>query len=236
MSKKALIVSTSHNVLGSTGYPTGLWLPELTHPIKEFEEAGFEFDILSIKGGDIPVDPFSDPNNPDGMNTEDNLSKDFLTNKNNLLKDTKSLSEISSKDYDFILFSGGNGAIYDFPNNELVQEIILSFWQEEKFVSAICHGSAALVNVKLPNGDFLVANKQVTGFTNEEEKMAESKIGAKYVPFYLEDALIENKANFKKEAAFTPFIQRDGKLITGQQNFSGELLGKEIVKALKHNS
>jgi hypothetical protein len=31
-SKKILIVTTSHSVLGKTGYPTGLWFPEMTHP------------------------------------------------------------------------------------------------------------------------------------------------------------------------------------------------------------
>jgi putative intracellular protease/amidase len=55
--KKVLIVVTSHGVLGKTGYPTGFWLSELTHPYFELANHGIEVDIASLKGGKAPIDP-----------------------------------------------------------------------------------------------------------------------------------------------------------------------------------
>ena len=43
--KKVLIVTTSHNILGKTGYPTGLWLPEMTHPFSALQNAGFNITV-----------------------------------------------------------------------------------------------------------------------------------------------------------------------------------------------
>jgi len=43
--KKVLIVTTSHNILGKTGYPTGLWLPEMTHPFSALQNAGLNITV-----------------------------------------------------------------------------------------------------------------------------------------------------------------------------------------------
>ena len=50
-----------------------------------------------------------------------------------------------------------------------IQRITKNLFQNGKVVSAVCHGPAALVNVQLDNGEMLLADKQVSGFTNEEE-------------------------------------------------------------------
>ena len=34
----------------------------------------------------------------------------------------------------------------------------------------VCHGPAALVNVRLSNGEFLISGKQVTGFYKRRRK------------------------------------------------------------------
>ena len=44
--KKALIVVTSNNELGSTGELTGYYLPEVTHIFYPLKEAGFEVETL----------------------------------------------------------------------------------------------------------------------------------------------------------------------------------------------
>jgi putative intracellular protease/amidase len=40
MSKKVLVVLTSHDRLGDTGKETGFYLPEVSHPVAEFDRAG----------------------------------------------------------------------------------------------------------------------------------------------------------------------------------------------------
>jgi putative intracellular protease/amidase len=48
---KILMVLTSHNILGSTGRPTGFWLEEFTAPYYVFEDAGEQVTLASPKGG-----------------------------------------------------------------------------------------------------------------------------------------------------------------------------------------
>ena len=59
--KKALIITTSHDMLNAsgetTGNPTGVMASEMTVPYYDFLDAVMEVDVASIKGGQIPVDP-----------------------------------------------------------------------------------------------------------------------------------------------------------------------------------
>ena len=61
--KRALIITTSHDVLNkpgkTTGQKTGVFGSEMTVPYYEFQDAGMEVDVASIKGGEIPIDPQS---------------------------------------------------------------------------------------------------------------------------------------------------------------------------------
>jgi DJ-1/PfpI family. len=72
--------------------------------------------------------------------------------------------------------------------------------KQTAFLGAVCHGPAALVNIQLSDGEYLVANKTVAAFTNEEEVA----VGlTDIVPFLLESKLIERGANFTKVANFS---------------------------------
>ena len=61
--KRALIITTSHNVLASPGETegpaTGVVASEMTHPYYVFLDGGMQVDVASIKGGTIPVAPDS---------------------------------------------------------------------------------------------------------------------------------------------------------------------------------
>jgi putative intracellular protease/amidase len=61
-------------------------------------------------------------------------------------------------------------------------------WKEGKVVSAICHGPAALVNVKDANGKPIVSGRKVTCFSNTEEEQVKL---TKQIPFLVETRLKE---------------------------------------------
>jgi putative intracellular protease/amidase len=106
--------------------------------------------------------------------------------------------------------------MWDLALDPVSHELINEFYAENKIISAVCHGPAALAYVKLPNGEYLIAGQAVTGFTNSEE----AAVGlTEAVPFSLEGQL--NTASGGK------FIKADdwkskvvvsggGRLITGQ--------------------
>ena len=57
MDKKALIGMTSHSDLEHPkAEPTGPWLSKLTRLYDEFDEEGIQMDIVSPRGGRVPID------------------------------------------------------------------------------------------------------------------------------------------------------------------------------------
>jgi putative intracellular protease/amidase len=234
--RKVLMVVTSHAILGKTGYPTGLWLTELAHPYHALTEAGFQVDIASPKGGAAPIDPYSDPNAPVGMTKNDLIAWGFLANPTTkaAIANTTALAKVDPAAYEAVIIAGGNGAIFDLADDKDLQRVVAALWTGNKVVAALCHGTAGLLNVKLADGSNLIAGKRITGFSNVEEGIAQKAIGAEYLPFYIETETPKRGATFACGAPFQSFTVVDGggRLITGQQNFSGAEVGRLVVAAL----
>lgn len=203
---------------------TGLWLSELTHIYDRAKKRGYDIVIASPKGGDTPVDPMS-------LKTMymDKLSKSCWDDSEfrDVLRHTKSLDEVSGEMFDCIYLAGGHGAMFDFTDNAVLQELIKNHYESNKIVGAICHGVCGLLNVKLSDGQYLVKDKKVTGFSWFEEGLAGKK---KEVPFDLESALKERRADYKKSLIpMMPEVVADGNLITGQDPFSSEKMAETVM-------
>ena len=236
--KKVLIVTTSHNILGSSGYPTGVWLPEMTHPFSALQNAGLNITVASVKGGNVPIDPYSIPSNPQGTNRDDPITEKFLHTPADvaIINHTVPLSTINPKEYSAVVFPGGNGATYDFPWDKNVNRIAAAVYEQGGIVAAVCHGPAALLNATLSNGQYLIKGMKVTGFSNEEEAITEILIGKKHVmPFFLENELPKRGAIYEKVYVHEPLVivSGNGRLITGQNPESATNVGEKVVELLK---
>lgn len=223
--KKVLLVVTNHEKLGDTGKTTGYFLSEVTHPYYKFVEAGLEVDFASPKGGAAPMDPKS-------LDLKDSANEKFYENKDLMkrLETTQKLSEVPLEDYAAIFFAGGHGTMWDFPDSESVQQAVRTIYEKGGVVAAVCHGPAALVNVKLSDGSYLLSERKATGFTNKEEDLVEL---SDQMPFMLEDKMKERKAMFRQASPWEEKVVVDGRLVTGQNPASASLLGKEVVKLIK---
>ncbi len=63
----------------------------------------------------------------------------------------------------------GTGAMYDFPGQADIQNILAFFKDDGRIISAVCHGPAAFADAKTKDGKYVVDGVKLTGFTNEEE-------------------------------------------------------------------
>lgn len=221
---RALMVVTSHSSLGDTGDSTGYYLAELSHPYSILKENGFRVEVASPAGGKAPMDPRS-------RDLRDPVNKAFLEDAHVLsqLENTIKLGSIDPADYNVVVFAGGHGTMWDFPNNPDIDRIASNVYSRGGVVAAVCHGPAALVNVKLPNGKYLVEGKRVATFTNEEEIAVKLD---NVVPFALESRLKERGAIVEKAPDFQEKVVSDGRLITGQNPASAAGVGKAIVSTL----
>jgi putative intracellular protease/amidase len=99
---KILIVVTSISMYESGKLETGLWLSELTHVYDLAHKAGYKITVASTKGGNVPIDPESlKPIVLDKMTKEYYNDSSFME----LLKHTKSLSEVQNEQFDVVVFS-----------------------------------------------------------------------------------------------------------------------------------
>jgi putative intracellular protease/amidase len=225
---KILMVLTSHDQLGNTGEKTGFWLEEFAAPFYVFKDAGAEVVLASPKGGHPPLDPKSDLAE---FQTQATRRFGADTTVQTLLASTHELSQISADAFDGLFYPGGHGPLWDLTENGHSLALIEKFISDGKPVAAVCHAPTVLLKVRTSNGAFLLRGRQVTGFSNDEEKA----VGlAEIVPFLLEDEMKARGAEYSKGADWSPHEVVDGLLITGQNPASSEETAKALLNALEN--
>jgi putative intracellular protease/amidase len=222
-----LMVLTSHDKLGNTGKKTGFWLEEFAAPYYVLKDAGVEITLASPSGGQPPLDPTSAQ--PDAQ-TPATKRFDADPEAQAQLASTHALSAISASDFDAVFYPGGHGPMWDLHDDATSLALLEAFAKADKPIGAVCHAPAALVNAKGKNGEYLVAAKRVTGFSNSEE----DAVGlSDVVPFLLEDALKEKGGIYSKGDDWSEYVLVDGLLVTGQNPGSSEKAALELLTLLK---
>ena len=226
MTKKILMVLTSHAELGNTGKKTGFWIEEFAAPYYVFKDAGLEITLASPNGGQPPIDPSSELAD---FVTESTKRFDNDDEVQQQLANTHTLSSIKQDDYDAVFYPGGHGPLWDLSKSTDSIKLIESFLQADKAVATVCHATAVLLDVKDSSGEFVVKGKAVSGFTNSEEDAVQL---TDIVPFLLEDELIKRGADYQKTADWHAFAVQDGLLISGQNPASSELAAQKLLAHL----
>jgi putative intracellular protease/amidase len=221
MAQRALIVLTNNDQLGQTGKPTGFYLSEVTHVYYPLVEAGFSVELASPRGGRAPLDEASrkldDPDNHRFVGNSALMAR---------LDETWPLSEVVPRDYAVLHFAGGHGVMWDFPGDPEIGRVVAGVYANGGIVAAVCHGPAALVDVKLADGSYLVANHDVSAFTNAEER----EVGlSEVVPFLLQSKLEERGARVQAGANWQSQVSVSGRLVTGQNPQSAKVLASRII-------
>ncbi|MEU4254228.1 type 1 glutamine amidotransferase domain-containing protein [Amycolatopsis sp. NPDC026612] len=225
--KKILVAVTSEGAYRKTGYRTGLWLGELTHFWDVAGPAGFEMDIPAPRGGVVPLDPESLSAAMLGeLGTIDRYrDRAFM----DLLDHSGKLADARVEDYAAVYLTGGHGVMFDFP--EALGGLVTRFFETGRVVSSVCHGAAGLLEARLSTGEPLVAGRALTGFSRQEEVLAQRDDA---VPFSLEDRLRQLGADYRlADRPFAPYVVEDGTLITGQNPFSARGVAEAVVRRLQ---
>lgn len=236
--KKALIITTSHDILGENindedGKETGVYPSEMTIPYYEFLDAGMTVDIASIDGGEIPLEPQGTRwplvSHQDKRFFDDDEAMDKL---NNSLK----IEDVDFLEYDIIYMAGGWGASYDLGTSKVLGEKITEANAQDKLLGSVCHGVLGFLMAKEIDGKPLVEGKTMTGVTDKQVE----ELGISITPMHPETELKKMGANYVSNTAFrdmfATYVAIDGNIVTGQnQNSSGET-AQELLKLLDEKS
>ena len=232
--KRVLILVANPTTATTVGWPVGFWGAELTHPYYELTERGVEVTIASADGGRVQMDSLSDPRDESKWSSEDLITMGFVNTPElmALLENTPRLSDLELDEYDAIMVAGGLAPMFSFRDHEQLHDALRTFYEAEKPTCIYCHGTAALLDLKLSDGSYLVEGKTVTGFSNAEEDYSDGFVGQRVMPFRLEDEFKRRGANYVQGGLFKAFVVRDGRLITGQQQYSGRKVAQELLGVL----
>jgi len=222
-----LFVLTSHSELGNTGKKTGFWVEEFATPYYILKEAGASITLASPKGGQPPIDPTStETANQTDATHRFNIDEDLK----NELAHSKKITDVSANDFDALFYPGGHGPLWDLSSDEDSIALIENFWSAKKPVAAVCHAPSVLLNVVDEENLPFLKGKNVTGFSNSEEKA----VGlVEVVPFSLEDELKTKGANYSKKEDWVSHVVTDGLLITGQNPASSKAVAEKLLELLK---
>jgi putative intracellular protease/amidase len=206
---------------------TGTWFEELAAPYYAFRNAGADVTLASPKGGAAPIDPASLDN---GFQSE--ATRRFAADAaaQAALADTRALTSIKADSYNAVFYSGGLGPVFDLAQDATSTALIEAFDSADKPIAAVCHGTAALRQAKAADGQPLVRGRNVTGFSNSEERAAH---GTSVVPFLVEDELKRLGGRYSSGADWSAHVVVDGKLITGQNPASSENAAERLLEALR---
>lgn len=221
---KILIVVSNVLFQGNSSLPAGNSFSEIVIAYDVFVKAGFDVDFVSPKGGMIPLSY---------INTSDSLQSAYLYNCDFMyqLKNTLKSAQINPQEYCIVHYTGGSSPIFDIPQNEEIQDIAMAIYNADGVISAVCHGTSGIVNLKTKEGQYLVAGKNVNGVPDSHESKGLPHY--KQYPFIIESVLKERGGIFKHSKIGTPHVEIDGRLITGQNSLSSLEVALKSIEILK---
>lgn len=224
--KRALVITTSHDVLAAPGETegpaTGVMASEFTHPYYTFLDGGMEVDIASIQGGEIPIDPQTLRFMVRSPEDERYLKDDIAQAKT---RNSIPIADVDIEQYDIIFISGGWGAAYDLAQSPvLAAKVSESFYGDKAAViGGVCHGVLGLVNARARDGSLLIAGRRMTGVTDKQIK----ELGIELTPLHPEAELRKAGVIFESQTAFVDFfatyvaVDDEQRFVTGQNQNSG---------------
>lgn len=221
---KILIVTSNQHTYGDTNINASNHFSEIVLAYDVFVKNNISVDFVSPKGGAIPIGYIS---------TSDTIQKRYLYDSRfmNMLKNTKKPSEINYSDYSAIYYSGGGAAMFGVSENIEINEIAEFIYKQNGIISAVCHGTAGIVNLKDNQGNSLYQNKKISGFPDAFENMEAEYY--KTFPFSIENKIKKNNGNFlysKKQQ--DNFYLIDGNFITGQDPSATISVAQKVVETI----
>ncbi|NJB37581.1 type 1 glutamine amidotransferase domain-containing protein [Croceivirga sp. JEA036] len=225
---KILFITTNVDVLN--GAPNGTYLIEFAVPFAKFSEAGYSVDLISPKGGKIPIYHSGDTTDVIKKVIKSEL---FVHKTNNTLVP----SEINAKNYAAVIIPGGYGQFWDTHQNKDIQELISSIYENGGTIGSLGHGTATLINVKLRSGAYLVKDKTMTSFPswNEKNIMKQSNYG-QLLPYDMEVELQKRGANLKiynhEKKTNYEVVDMENRLVTAAFASGGNFVAEQVIKSI----
>ncbi len=223
---KVLLVVSSEGRHDASGKPVrpGFEMDEFALAWLVLRANGLQVEVASPRGGAVVAD---------GYKPQDDHIQALKADTQAVaaLAATRRTQDVMPGEHAAIFIVGGKGAMFDLPRDAALTRLLGTHHAQGGVLAAVCHGPAALAEVKRPDGLPLMTGRRMTGFTDEEESTFGKRWAAEY-PFWLERRMREQGAQWEEAPMMLPKLVVDDRLITGQNPFSTTLAAEAVVRAL----
>jgi putative intracellular protease/amidase len=212
----------------------GSWKSDVTHAIAFLRQSGMQVILASPKGGPIQLD---DP----ATNVERlrYLNYDFTSmgvmNKNDAqeaFENSIPLHAIRAEDAQAILIAGGIGALQSLHNDATLLALVVKMYEQGKIVAATGHGVSVLLNARIDGKVSLLRGRRFTGFSREEVPSLRNLLDTKRLSYDIETESQHLGGLFSFRPSLKPYMIQDGRIITGQQHKSTDLVLRRMREVL----
>ncbi|MBW8813375.1 MAG: type 1 glutamine amidotransferase domain-containing protein [Caulobacterales bacterium] len=230
MSKILIVLSAADTWTRADGssYPSGVWAEELVAMDERFVEAGCEVDIATPGGTPPTIDPHSLDAGVVGAEPAARFGA-YLEAISARLARPLVLADVETSAYDAVVIPGGHGPVEDLYKDPDMGRVLAEADRQGVIIAPVCHGQAALLAARRPDGGWLFEGRAMTAFSDEEEV----ELGtADNAPWLLAETLRKAGARYEKGPNWGPYVVRDGNLLSGQNPASSTPLADAVLAAL----
>lgn len=227
MAKILMAVTGADRLTLSDGssHPTGFWAEELVELHRGLVGAGHTVELATPSARRPTVDPGS--LDPDAESTSALL--EYLAAIEEWLAHPRALAEVEPGEYDGIVLPGGHGPMSDLATDRDLGRLLVDAVDRDLVVGVLCHGPAGLLSAVRPDGSFAFADRRLTVFSDEEERIG--GLGAS-TPYFVEQRLRELGAVIELGEPWSSTVVSDGDVISGQNPQSSRATAAAIVERL----
>jgi putative intracellular protease/amidase len=197
----------------------GYWGEECVEPLTTLSDAGVEVTVATPSGNPPVIDERSvDPENV-GEETADHVTEVHETDER--LRNPTALADADPAAYDAVVFPGGHGTEWDITQDRHARAALRTAVEgNEGTALVVCHAVGILAFTRDSDGEFLVADRDVTGFPNawEEGIVDERDLmpDGRKLPYWVEDEVRAAGANWDAELDADTSVTVDGDLVTAR--------------------
>ena len=223
--ERILFILASSKVHGNSTLPASISFGEVVHAWDIFQAAGYAVDFVSPEGGDLPI--------LDAYVSDDVEARLKDARIMTGLRNTATPAQIDPARYRAVYYVGGSNAMYGVAEHPVLQDIAMHVYERNGgVVSAVCHGTAGIVNLTLASGQHLVSGKRISGYPEEHEEQDAAYF--KQFPFLIRKTVESRGGLFHAINSDAPYIEVDGRVVTGQNYASAKPVAEAVVDILRN--
>ncbi len=222
--ERILFIIASSKVHGTSRIPASISFDETVDAWDTFHAAGYAMDFVTPDGGDVPIlDNYVSAVVAPRLKDERIMAP---------LRNTLTPAQVDPGRYRAVYYVGGSNAMYGVPEHPVLQRIAMHVYERNGgVISAVCHGTAGIVNLKLTNGQYLVSGKRISGYPEEDEDQDAPYF--KQFPFLIRQTVETRGGTFRVVDSYDPHIEVDGRVVTGQNVVSATPVAQAVVEVLR---